>query len=466
MPINIEVDKLDLCILKTIITNKKYALEFTQECTEKLFMPDLWRFVRLVLDYTKAYKEVITPRILQELSKKNKTLDEYVKVVLAKLDVVVYDDKEFKFDLEKLKKRYKENLISDLKNSLNTGIDISKNTGELKSVIGNIQNIDRAKAYKQGSLKEGIDEFRNRYIAKLKDPSFGAGLLTGYSFLDFTLGGLRTSEFFLVASATGGLKSTFLLNTGINMFLNGNNIDMEKDFKPGNDILYFSLEMNYDDIFDRLLSRLAMVPQKSIRDAKLTDDEGKRLSKALRFLKSYPNNFEIVDIPRGATINSIENIYNDIISKRGKPKVVVIDYLGLMSSGGPEDAPDWISQLKVSNEVHEFCRANNIVLLSASQLSDPSGGGKQSQDAMSLSKISRSKGIAFNADFVLFIEKRPQEQNFNDLNLALLKSRRSELASGKLFKNLACCALLDNPLDLIKNDPNDISVDIENILKG
>ena len=44
------MNDLDLSILKTILTNRKYALEFAHDCNEKLFDSNVWRFAKLVIE--------------------------------------------------------------------------------------------------------------------------------------------------------------------------------------------------------------------------------------------------------------------------------------------------------------------------------------------------------------------------------------------------------------------------------
>ena len=57
---------LDLVILKTLINNKKHALDFANECDPKLFSPDVWNFANLVVGYVKTYKELPTLRVIVE----------------------------------------------------------------------------------------------------------------------------------------------------------------------------------------------------------------------------------------------------------------------------------------------------------------------------------------------------------------------------------------------------------------
>jgi len=82
------LNQLDLVVLKTIITSRKYALEYVHDCNEKLFQPDLWRFVKFSIDYIRAYKEVPTKRVLLERAAGNSSLTEYINTVFSKLEGV------------------------------------------------------------------------------------------------------------------------------------------------------------------------------------------------------------------------------------------------------------------------------------------------------------------------------------------------------------------------------------------
>lgn len=455
------MNDLDLSILKTLLTNRKYALEFAHDCNEKLFDTNVWRFAKIILEYIRLYKNTPTKRVIIERidPSKNKALAEHIEQVFDKVMAFPYDDKEYKHDLEKIKKRYSEKLILDLKNSLSVEserIDLKKSVGDIQSALNNIRNINQVKAYEQNTMRGAADAFKNRYMAKLKDPTFGMGIQTGYSFFDFATSGLLPSEFLIIGAETGGGKSMLLMNMAINMWLQGNSIDMEKDFIEGTDILYFSLEMPFESMQERVLSRLGMIPQKSIRDAKLTDEEQKKLTKCLKFVKQYPYDFEIVDVPRGATIESMELIFNDIVLTRRKPKVMVVDYLSLMDYKD-DSLDDWLKLGKISEQLSEFARVHEIVMLSAVQLNDPQQGKKGNENQIGMHRIGRSRQILHNANMAIQIEKRPPEEP--DLNLHMIKSRRTELTKGKAFKNYACCALLnDNYISSDqKNNPDDIS---------
>src|SRR5574339_633006 len=188
---------LDLSILKSIISNKKHALDFANEFDAKLFSPETWNFANLVVGYVRTYKELPTLRVITEkLSKgNNDKLIDSVKKVWDQLEKIDYNDREFKHDLEKLKKRFAEKQIVSIKEALvkfEPGtMDVSKAVVELQKTVQNIKSLSQVKTYERKTLKDAIPEFREEYNAKMEDPHFDAGLMTGYSYLDKVTDGLR-----------------------------------------------------------------------------------------------------------------------------------------------------------------------------------------------------------------------------------------------------------------------------------
>lgn len=469
-------EELDILVLKGLVSNKKHALDFVYDSSEKLFSPDLWRFAKTLIDYIKVYKEIPTQKVLIERAniRKQIALVNYVNDVFSILEKTNVDVSEHKHNLEKIKTRYTKKLIEQLKNSLSTDGDdqaIQKSISSISHALNGIKNVNSVKAYAQKSLKEGISDFRNRYMAKMQDSSFGLGLQTGLKAFDFITSGLRAQEFLIIGGPTGGGKSLMLGQCAINLWLNGNSIDDINTegvvLKEGNDVIYFSLEMPWEDMQERILANLASLPQRSIRDATLSDDEKKRLATAIKFIENYPAQLTIVDIPRGATMESMELICNDIEANNGrKTKVVVIDYLSLMSYNNPNggETQDWLIQGAISGQISEFGRVNDIITITAVQLTgeDPKNKGEN----MGTHRLSRSKMIGHNANFILMIEKRPNEQDLPDFIVHIVKSRRTEVGKFRLYKRLDCCQLLNDPPDgLFPMDEEDTSADFSNEIK-
>lgn len=445
-------DELDLVILKTITTNKKYGVDFANEfdlTKQQLFSSEVWNFANIVTNYIKTYKELPTLRVLKEKVSKtnNKQLLENINKIWLSLDSIVYDDKEYKHDLEKLKKRFAEKQIANIQQSLNKidegNLDINKTLTEMQRTIQSVKSLNQTKAYERKTLKESLSSFREEYNAKLNDPNFDRGIKTGYSYFDSVTDGLRPGELVLIGAESGGGKSMLLMNMAIQLWLQNNTQDMES-FGPGNSVLYFSLEMPFKPCLNRVLSRLSNNQSKLIRNAKLDSEDAAKLLKTLKFIKKYPYEFEIVDIPRGATMESLELIYEDA-KANFDPKIIVIDYLGLMDYDGP-DMDDWLKLGKISEKIHEFARVHNCTVLSAVQL-NRAKSGKDTEEKIGLHRVGRSALILQNANIAVQIETREKEKSYPDMKYHLIKNRDGETGCGKLIKNLACGTLLDDKIE-------------------
>ena len=461
-------DELELRVLKTIITNKKHGLDFANDCDPKLFSGELWNFANLVVGYIRTYKDLPTLRVINEkLSKgNNEALLKKINVVWQELERVHVDDKEYKHDLEKIKKRFAEKQLSEaggILSKLQPGnVDVNKTLIELQKTVQNIKALDQVRTFERRTLKDDVPHFRDEYNAKLEDPDFDVGIKTGYSYLDHVTGGLRPGELLLIGGESGGGKSMLLMNMALQVWLGENTIDTEQDFKPGCHVMYFSLEMPFKPCRNRVLGRLSSNPTKLIRSSKLNDHEMDKLTKVLKFVRKYPYQFEIVDIPRGATMENLEMLYEEA-KLLYDPKVIVIDYLGLMDYEGA-DMEDWLKLGKIAERIHEFARVHNVIVLSAVQLNRPKGA--KEEDKIGLHRIGRSALIMQNANIAVQIETRPNEKNFPDMKYHVIKNRDGELGDGRLIKDLACGTLLDekvaeDPTTFEMRDPDDISQKIE-----
>jgi replicative DNA helicase len=457
-------DELELRVLKTIITNKKHGLDFTNECDPKLFSGELWNFANVVVGYIKTHKELPTIRVINEKLAKggNDNLLKKINTVWETLQKVDADDKEYKHDLEKIKKRFAEKQLIDMSTHLSKmepgSIDVNKAVVEMQKTVQSIKGLHQVRTFERRTLKDDVPFFRDEYNAKLEDPNYDAGIKTGYSYLDHVTDGLRPGELLLIGGESGGGKSMLLMNIALQIWLQGNNIDMEDNFGPGNNVMYFSLEMPFKPCRNRVLGRLSSNPTKKIRTAKLNNEEALKLKKVLKFVTKYPHQFEIIDIPRGATMESLELIYEEA-KILYDPKVIVIDYLGLMDYENTE-MEDWLKLGKIAERIHEFARVHGLTVLSAVQLNRPKGA--KEEDKIGLHRIGRSALIMQNANIAVQIETRPNEKNFPDMKYHVIKNRDGELGDGRLIKNLACGTLIDekveeDPTTFEMRDPDDIS---------
>jgi replicative DNA helicase len=465
------INNLDLAILKVIVTNKKHALDFVAECDTKLFSMDVWNFANVVTQYIRTYKEIPTLRILTEKLAKGSAKPEYITEVWKKLENFQYDEKEYKHDLAALKKKFANRELSLLSEKLQKtresgeAFDVSKNLSDIQKVVFNVKSLDQVRSYERKTLKESILEFRDEYNAKLSNPDFDRGIMTGYSMLDSATGGLRPGELVIIGGESNSGKSMLLMNMAVQIWMQRNAIEKERDFAKGYNILYFSLEMPFKPCRNRVYARLSGTASKSIRDAKLHKEDGKKLTSTLKFIERYPFEFEIVDIPRGATVEQIEMMFEEAAA-RFRPDVLVLDYLGLMEDDSDED--DWLKLGKIAGKFHELLRVHNVIGLTAVQLNRAKATSKDSEERVGMHRIGRSALIMTHANIGIQIETRPNEKNYPDMIYHLIKNREGALGKGKLIKNLGCGSLLDDPMkeENIANefvDIDDISGEIEKL---
>jgi replicative DNA helicase len=459
-----QIDNLDLVILKTILNNRKYAIEFINECDVSLFSPDTLRFAKQITEYVRTFKELPTPRILADKVKANTELTKYVNEVLTQIETTIYDQKEFPYNLQLLKNRFAEKQLANLQGNLATTKSVSGHLLNIQKTMADIQQLSRYKTFESRTLKEALPAFIDRFQAKKNHPELEVGIATGYQFFDTATNGLKPADLVLITAESGSGKSLMLANMAIQVWLQGNDPMKGAPFTTGKNIIYFSLEMPFEECMARLLSRLSMVPSRKIENATLNKEEFGRVKAALDFINTYPYHFKIVDIA-DTCANNIEMIVSDT---EFDIDCIVVDYLGLMKPNKEGDGQDWLKQTEVSYELRAIGRKHNLPILSAVQLNRKTTG--KDGETIGLSRLARSNGIATNATVVIQIESRTNESDYPDVAFHIIKNRRGPKNQGNLLKNLACACLTDIPIEKTLDEGDayfpameDISSDIEEI---
>jgi len=437
------MSNLDLKILNTIINNKKCALDFISTCDSKIIDKDLNNFSLKLINYIKTYKDVPTKNSFLDSLNKKETDQIYISMsnTWDKISQVQFDPKEYHTDLIKLKNRYSESLLNNLKSNLeNLNTDQFKK--ETQATLNALKNLDKKSTYNKSTLKDSVSEMRDRYIATKANPNLGKGILTGYSFIDYCTNGYKKPSLVLIGGETSAGKSLLLMNQAIQMWLQGNTIYSE-NLVPGYNVIYFSLEMPKEECQNRILCKLADLNYRSLENATLDEAELLRFKLALKFIKRYENQFEIIDLPRGCNSSVIDSIIEDIKSSY-IPHICVVDYLGLMVDEG--EGEDWLKLGRISGDLHELSRVHDLVMLSAFQLNS-SNPNKKPEENIGHHRVGRSKLITHHANIVMQIETRIDEKNYPTMNLHITKCRGGMLGSGTLLKNFSKSTIKDDFFD-------------------
>ena len=383
-----------------------------------------------IIDYFSRYKTPPSFEILKEELIKSEDL----YLLVSEIEDVECDESEILFYVDKIRKRYNSQLAHRLSQSISDNpdlIDVEEFNSNLKSINSKVERLKRTSILAEGAVNDSVDERINRYLFIEENPESSAGVLSHFPELDNFTNGIQKSEMMLIVGASSSGKSLFLMNYGINAWLGSNNpLHGKPTADNGKNVLYVSLEMSKHQLELRVDANAAEIRHKALTRGFLTNDEKERWRKTLEFQKKYDKKFYIVDMPRGSRTLDIEAKY-DVLLSEFVPDLVIVDYLGIMSPN-KDFGSDWLEVGNVAADLHEFCRAKNIPVISAAQRKTKNKNAKvQAQDT---EEAGRSKMIGDNTNIMVLIETREDERLREDVIFHVVKNRDGEKGEFKLFK--------------------------------
>ena len=213
------------------------------------------------------------------------------------------------------------------------------------------------------------------------------GVPTGFADLDDLTNGLHAGQMIIVAARPAMGKSTLALDFCRAASIQNNLTSV-----------FFSLEMTRSEIMMRLLSAEAKVPLNHIRNGTMRDDDWEKLARKMGQVSGAPM---FIDDSPNMTMMEIRAKARRL-KQRHDLKLVVIDYMQLMSSGKKVES----RQLEVS----EFSR--NIKLLAKElelpiiALSQLNRGPEQRGDKRPMmSDLRESGSLEQDADMVILLHR-------------------------------------------------------------
>ncbi|MFI3173761.1 MAG: replicative DNA helicase [Bacillota bacterium] len=228
---------------------------------------------------------------------------------------------------------------------------------------------------------DSIEQIESIYQSKGKL----TGVSTGFADFDGKTAGLQKSDLILIAARPSMGKTAFALNIVQNSALRANA-----------SVAIFSLEMNREQLFNRMLCSEAMVDAQKLRTGDLTDQDWIELTKAVGPLSQA--SIYIDDTP-GISVMEIRAKCRRLKIEKGLD-MVVIDYLQLMSGNGKTDSRQQeISE--ISRSLKALAREIEAPVIALSQLSRACE--QRSDHRPILSDLRESGAIEQDADVVSFL---------------------------------------------------------------
>jgi len=189
-------------------------------------------------------------------------------------------------------------------------------------------------------------------LSKLKD---GNGQIsTGWPSIDRKLyGGFNRGELNIFCAGSGGGKSLFLANLGVNWALAGLNV------------IYLTFELSEGLVSMRLDSMMTGITTREI--FKNIDD----VELKVKMMGKRAGHLQVKYMPSGKNCNDIRAYLKEYQVKTGqKPDVILIDYLDLMMPLSVKVSPSdlFVKDKYVSEEIRNLAMETQCITVTASQL--------------------------------------------------------------------------------------------------
>lgn len=211
------------------------------------------------------------------------------------------------------------------------------------------------------------------------------GIATGFTELDYKTAGLQPSDLVLIAARPSMGKTAFVLN-----------IAQHICFKLDMCAVIFSLEMSKEQLVNRLLSLESRVNSQAIRTGNMTDSDWDGIVEGAGIIGR--SNLIIDDTP-GISISELRSKCRKYKLEHDL-KIVIIDYLQLMSGSGHTDSRQQeISD--ISRSLKSLARELHVPVVALSQLSR--AVEKRDDHRPMLSDLRESGAIEQDADVVMFL---------------------------------------------------------------
>lgn len=240
-----------------------------------------------------------------------------------------------------------------------------------------------------------IDPVIRRAVENIQKASANSdgltGVPTGYTRLDDMTSGWQRSDLVIIAGRPAMGKTSFALSIAKNIAV---------DYQIP--IAFFSLEMNEEQLVNRLISNVCEIEGKKIMNGQFSRDEWDRLDKNLAKLTGKP---VYVDDTPGMSIFELRTKARRLVREKGV-KVIMIDYLQLMNANGMRFGNRQEEVSTISRSLKGLAKELDIPILALSQLNRTVENregleGKRPQ----LSDLRESGAIEQDADMVLFVHR-------------------------------------------------------------
>jgi replicative DNA helicase len=223
------------------------------------------------------------------------------------------------------------------------------------------------------------------------------GVPTGFRDVDGLIHGLREGDLVILAARPGVGKTSFALNVAVNAA------------KAGVAVTFFSLEMDKNQLTQRILCSEARVSLSKIRSGKIAEGDWVALGQAASVLSSLE--IYIDDTSDLSILQARAKARRELraVAAAGRKGLIVVDYLQLMSPPvARRDGNRAVEVAEISRGLKILAKEMGMPVIALSQLSRAVEQRGKSKRPM-LSDLRESGSIEQDADIVMFIDRSMDE---------------------------------------------------------
>lgn len=204
---------------------------------------------------------------------------------------------------------------------------------------------------------DDYEEFKKEHKKIQKNPELIRGIYTGIPQIDNQMLGLRKGEFALICGPTESGKSILLLDIATHCW------------QYFGSVVVITIEMSAKQYRNRFYCRLSGIDYKRFRGYGLDKDDFKYLDKTIKKANKNPNEFIIIDMPKGCSVLEIKGRLQPIL-KQKQVSLAVIDYMNIICDSSGNIGFNWETQLSNAVDLkQEIARGLNLPTWSACQVS-------------------------------------------------------------------------------------------------
>jgi replicative DNA helicase len=213
------------------------------------------------------------------------------------------------------------------------------------------------------------------------------GLRTGFRDIDEMTSGLQDGDLVILAARPSMGKTSFALN-----------IAEESAVRRGLPVIVYSMEMGATQLVQKMAGSIGRIDQQRLRTGQMNNDEWSRLSEAADALAKAPI---LIDETSGLTGAELRARARREARRLGKPGLIVVDYLQLMSGSDGSDDNRATLLGEISRGLKALAKELRCPVIALSQLNRSVETRTDKRPLMS--DLRESGAIEQDADIIMFI---------------------------------------------------------------